>query len=84
MSRTFAERHWPGASAVGQSVQIIQTDDSVPLAIVGVVSDVKQFTLDAPTTADLYVPVHQMPAFQAPLMAARMYWVVRGAATAPR
>jgi hypothetical protein len=43
-----------------------------------VVSDVKQFTLDGPTTADLYVPLHQMPAFQAPLIASRMYWVVRG------
>jgi ABC-type antimicrobial peptide transport system permease subunit len=46
--------------------------------VVGVVNDVKQFTLDTPTTADLYVPLHQMPAFQAPLMASRMYWVVRG------
>ena len=27
-------------------------------------SDVKQFTLDAPASADLYVPLHQMPAFQ--------------------
>jgi len=39
---------------------------------------VKQFALDGPTTADLYVPLHQMPAFQAPLLASRMYWVVRG------
>src|SRR4029453_15868689 len=46
------------------------------MEMVGVVSDVKQFTLDAPATADLYVPLHQMPAFQAPLIAARMYWVV--------
>ncbi|HYN09812.1 MAG TPA: FtsX-like permease family protein [Vicinamibacterales bacterium] len=56
----------------------VQAAASPQLEIVGVVSDVKQFTLDAPPTADLYVPLHQMPAFQAPLMAARMYWVVRG------
>jgi len=78
VSRTFAERHWPGASAIGKSLEIVQTSASPRLEIVGVVSDVKQFTLDAPATADLYVPLHQMPAFQVPLMAARTYWVVRG------
>ena len=71
-------RHFPGATAVGKEVEIIQSTASPRLEIVGVVSDVKQFTLDAPATADLYVPLHQMPAFQAPLVAARMYWVVRG------
>ena len=78
VSRTFAERHWPGRSAVGQSVQIVQTSQSPQLAVVGVVGDVKQFTLDGPSTADLYVPLEQMPAFQAPLLASRLYWVVRG------
>ena len=78
VSRTLAERHWPGGRAVGKSVRIIQTTASPALEIVGIVTDVKQFTLDAPATADLYVPLHQMPAFQAPFVAARMYWVVRG------
>jgi putative ABC transport system permease protein len=77
VSRTFADRHWPGVSAVGKLVRIVQTPPSPELEIVGVVSDVKQFTLDAPSTADLYVPLPQMPAFQAPLMAARMYWVIK-------
>jgi hypothetical protein len=77
VSRTFAARHGPGESAVGKAVQIVQAAPSPLLEIVGVVDDVKQFTLDAPSTADLYVPIHQMPAFQAPLIAARMYWVVR-------
>jgi predicted lysophospholipase L1 biosynthesis ABC-type transport system permease subunit len=78
VSRSFADRHWPGRSAVGQSVRIVQTSQSPALTITGVVDNVKQFTLDGPTTADLYVPLHQMPAFQAPLMASRMNWVVRG------
>jgi predicted permease len=78
VSRTLAERHWPGASAIGKLLQIVQTADSPRLEIVGVVNDVKQFTLEGPATADLYVPLQQMPAFQAPLMAARMYWVVSG------
>jgi hypothetical protein len=59
-------------------VQIVQTPQSPFLTVVGVVGDVKQFTLDGPATADLYVPLPQMPAFQAPLMASRMFWVVRG------
>jgi putative ABC transport system permease protein len=77
VSRTFAMRHWPGESAVGKSVQIAISAASPPLEIVGVVSDVKHFTLDGPPTADLYVPLHQMPPSVAPLLASRMYWMVR-------
>ena len=84
VSRTFAERHWPGKSAVGESVQIVQTAASAPMKVVGVVADVKHFTLDAAPTADLYVPLHQMPASQASLLAARTYWIVRARAGALR
>jgi putative ABC transport system permease protein len=78
VSRTFAERHWPGGQAVGRFVQIVQATASAPIEVVGMVSDVKQFTLDAPSTADLYVPLRQMPSSQASLLAARMFWIVRG------
>jgi predicted permease len=78
VSRTFADRHWPGTRAVGRSVQIVQATASAPLEVVGVVGDVKHFALDAPPTADLYVPLRQMPVSQAALLAARMFWVVRG------
>ena len=78
VSRTFADRHWPGQRAVGRFVQIVQATASAPMEVVGVVSDVKHFSLDVASTADLYVPVLQMPASQASLLAARMYWVVRG------
>ena len=78
VSRTFADRHWPGQRAVGRFVQIVQARASAPMEVVGIVSDVKHFSLDAASTADLYVPVLQMPASQASLLAARMYWVVRG------
>src|SRR5262245_20184732 len=46
------------------------------IEIVGVCYDVKQFGVDAVATADLYVPLRQMPAGQAQFVAARMYWVV--------
>src|SRR6185436_3763576 len=61
VSRTFANRHWAGQPAVGKHVQIVLDRPSLPLEIVGVVSDVKQFDVDAVPTADLYVPIHQMP-----------------------
>jgi putative ABC transport system permease protein len=77
VSRTFANRHWPGEQAVGKSVQLVQADVSPLLEVVGVVNDVKHFTLDAPSTSDLYVPLRQMPISQVSLLAARMFWVVR-------
>jgi ABC-type antimicrobial peptide transport system permease subunit len=54
------------------------------MKVVGVVADVKHFTLDAAPTADLYVPLHQMPGSQASLLAARTYWIVRARAGAVR
>jgi len=84
VSRTFAERHWPGQRAVGKSVQIVQATASAPMEVVGVVSDVKQFTLDALPTADLYLPIRQMPSSQAPLLAARMFWIARASSEPAR
>ncbi len=72
ISRTFADRHWPGMSPIGEHIIV----GSESLEIVGVCDDVKQFGLDGTVTADLYVPLRQMPANQAQLVAGRMYWVV--------
>jgi len=77
VSRAFAERHWPGQRVLGRSVQIPQGPQSPLLEIVGVVKDVKQFTIDGSATADLYVPIFQMPVSQASIVAARLYWVIR-------
>ena len=77
VSRTFASRHWHGEAAVGRTVSLVQAGPPQPMAVVAVVDDVKQFGLDGDATADLYVPVAQMPAFQAPLVAARFSWVLR-------
>jgi hypothetical protein len=83
VSRTFADRHWPGEHAIGKSVQVVQSSASPPLEVVGVVNDVRHFTLDAAPTPDLYVPLRQMPRSQATFLAARMFWVVRGHADSP-
>ena len=73
ISRTLAARHWPAVSPVGQHILV----GGDTLEIVGVCDDVKQFSLDADPTADLYVPLRQMPSGQAQFLAARIYWVVR-------
>jgi putative ABC transport system permease protein len=61
ISGAFAERHWPHGSPLGAHIVV----GSESLEVVGVCDDVKQFGLDAGRTADLYVPLRQMPASQA-------------------
>jgi putative ABC transport system permease protein len=77
VSRSFASRHWPGEAAVGKTLQLVLAVPSAPLDVIGVVADVKQFGLDGSPTADVYVPLHQMPPQTSGLIAARMYWIVR-------
>jgi predicted permease len=77
VSRTFAERHWHGEQALGKPLQIVTSGSPPVLEVVGLVNDAKQFTLDGAPTADLYVPLQQMPPSQVSALTARMYWVVR-------
>ncbi len=72
VSWTLARRHWPDRFPLGEHL-LVGRD---ALEIVGVCADVKQFGLEAGATADLYVPIRQMPPSQAQFVAARMYWVV--------
>src|SRR5262249_44620446 len=62
--RALAERHWPDTRAVGRHLRALPSPVAPPLEIVGVVKDVKQFTVDGRATADLYVPLAQAPASQ--------------------
>jgi putative ABC transport system permease protein len=80
VSEAFAARHWSGQSAVGKHLRIVLPPPSPNLEVVGVVRNVKQYGLDGSPTADLYVPIHQMPPGQVSLIAGRMYWVVRAEA----
>ena len=77
VSRSLAERHWPRERAVGKYLQVVQGSPAPPLQVVGVVKDVKQFTVDGAATADLYVLLEQVPASQVSALVARMYWVIR-------
>jgi hypothetical protein len=74
ISRRFADEFWSDASAIGEHLRLGNT--TTPVEIVGIAADVKQFTLDAAPTSDLYVPLRQAPGSEAPLIASRMYWLV--------
>jgi putative ABC transport system permease protein len=76
ISRTLARRQWPEGTSVGRHLRIADAPDSPLLEVVGVVDDVKQFRLEGASTADLYVPIRQMPTSAVPALAARMYWVI--------
>jgi putative ABC transport system permease protein len=77
VSRTFAERHWSGQQAIGKTLQIGTSGARPVVEVVGVAADVKQFALDGMPTADLYVPLYQMPASQIGILTARLNWVIR-------
>jgi len=58
VSRTFAERTWPGESSLGKTVRF-GSDTAEPRVIVGVVEDVKNSTLMEPPARMLYLPLAQ-------------------------
>lgn len=74
VGRRLADEHWPDGGAIGAHLAL---GNGTTVEVVGVAGDVKQFAVDGPATDDLYVPLHQMPASDAPLVASRMYWVIR-------
>jgi putative ABC transport system permease protein len=58
VSRTMANRYWPGRSPIGERVKIGDEDWRI---IVGLVGDVRNDDIDAPTPPYLYVPFAQRP-----------------------
>ncbi len=65
VSDALARKLWPGDSALGKRLRFYNSEpvEQRPWrTVVGVVGDVKQYGLDTPGTAALYVPLTQMPA----------------------
>ena len=62
VSRSLAEKYFPGEEAIGQQLRTTFefTRDPRPRTIVGIVDDVKLFTLDGDVTPTMYVPEQQM------------------------
>jgi putative ABC transport system permease protein len=73
VSTALARQFWPGASVLGVHLRMGTGDE---VEIVGVAADVKQLTLDAAPTTDVYVPLRQAPESEASGIASRMYWVI--------
>jgi putative ABC transport system permease protein len=58
VSNTAAQRWWPNQDPIGRHVKMPGLEDRPQpwRTVVGVVADVKQASLDAPTTAQVYLP----------------------------
>jgi predicted permease len=80
VNQTMVDRLWQGRSPIGEHLHI-EPDNRVArvVEIVGVVADVKQFTLENPPTMDLYVPVAQVPQEFMVWLANNQFWVIRTA-----
>ncbi len=73
----LALRLWPGESPLEK--EIVITDAPVPrrATVVGIVGDVKHMGLEVEPTADVYVPIPQVPEFTIQWLTNNMYWGLR-------
>lgn len=70
VSRSAAERLWPGAGGVGRALRLDQ-EQEVARTVVGVVEDVNYFILDRAPRPTIYIPQSQRPS-------SALFIVVRG------
>ncbi len=61
INRAFAERHFPGENAVGRHLFIRDGAGDEQREIVGVLGDIRHFSLDQRPQPELYVPMLQRP-----------------------
>ncbi len=60
ISESFAHTMWPNEDAIGKHIQLGGRDDSKPfLTIVGIVGDVRQYSLDRAPNMEAYIPLAQ-------------------------
>jgi hypothetical protein len=79
VGRRLADRLWPEGGAVGH--EVVMTDSPVQRRahVIGVVGNVKHLGLEVEPTADIYVPIAQLPEFTTQWLANNMYWGLRTA-----
>jgi len=63
INEIFAQRHFPGENPLGQRIRL-QGQERDPLLIVGVVGNVRSFSLGEPPRPEAYVPFLQDPVFK--------------------
>jgi putative ABC transport system permease protein len=77
VSRAFADRHLPG-DPVGR--QILVDDNNAgprPVAVVGVVADMRHVTLDGQPTSDIFIPLRQTHQDGVGVLTNNQFWTVR-------
>lgn len=60
ISRTFAQRYWPGQDPVGRSIRLPEFQNAV-VAIAGVVGDIRHRQLEDRQQVQIYLPFAQHP-----------------------
>lgn len=62
VNETLARQVWPGENAIGKQLRYPPEDNKRPWrTVVGIVGDVKQYSLDGSATMQFYVPQRQDP-----------------------
>jgi len=59
INRAMARRFWPDGDPLGRTVRLVQYD--LAATIVGIVGDIKQFSLEDPEQLQIYLPYAQRP-----------------------
>jgi putative ABC transport system permease protein len=60
INQAMAKRYWPNQDAIGQVIRFDDSPDEKPRQIIGVVQDVKQFSLTMPAEPEAFVPYQQL------------------------
>jgi len=62
INETMARQFWAGENALGKRFKLGSVDSQNPwVTVVGVVGDVKEMGLEAPTKAEMFFPYQQLP-----------------------
>ena len=78
ISRGFARRFWPDGDPLGATLRIDDNDSGPrPVAIVGVVGDVRHLGLDSDPQPHLYIPLQQAHEDSVGLLTGNQYWLLR-------
>ena len=60
INQAMAKRYWPNQDPIGQAIKFDDSPDEKPRQIVGMVQNVKQFSLTMPAEPEAYVPYQQL------------------------
>jgi predicted permease len=60
INQAMAKLYWPTQDPIGQTIKFDDSPDEKPRQIVGIVQDVKQFSLTIPARPEAFVPYQQL------------------------